>query len=148
MMTKILMVFVLFLIGMKANAQSPNIVFECNAEIQIDATETQKIGMTVEVQGVRYVAYLIGATQPGPVATSKQVLSLPDGIRVGGVREILSKVSLSSSDRLKVESVVIYNQGNFDDDAAGVRAVEFVDALGVVLAKGMFFGWAGPVACS
>jgi hypothetical protein len=148
---KILMVLFTAFLGMTANAKSSNVVFDCKAEIRIDINETQEIGMTVEStvesRGTDYVAHLIGATQPGPFATSKQVLVFHDGIRVGGIRAILSKVSLSSAERLQITSVVIYTQGNFDDDLAGVRGVEFVDAQNGVLARGMFFGWGGPVAC-
>ena len=97
--------------------------------------------------GSDYFAYLIGATQTGPLKAVKQVLSYEDAMNVGGVSSILSTTTLTSLEIATIASVVIYTEGNFDDDAAGVRGAEFLDAGNVVLANGMFFGWAGPFAC-
>lgn len=141
------MVLAALFITTETRAQSSTPVFNCNASVQIDATTSEPIGLSVVSQGADYFAYLIGATQPGPLMTVKQVLPYQDAMKVGGVREILATASLTSVNISKITSVVIYTEGNFDDDAAGVRAAEFVDAQNTALTKGMFFGWAGPFAC-
>jgi hypothetical protein len=142
----LIFLFSIFVVG-QANAQSSNVVFDCRAEIEIDPTDIQKLGMTVEQQGADYVSYLVGTSEAGALETKKQVATYADGLLVAGVREILAETSLSAANRTKISSVVIYTQGNFEDDAAGVRGVAFLDAQDGVLATGMFFGWAGPYAC-
>lgn len=144
---KVLTILTALFVTTETRAQSSIPVFDCNASVQIDATTSEPIGISVVAQGSDYFAYLIGATQTGPLKTLKQVLPLQDALTVAGVRDILSTTSLTSIDIAKVTSVIIYTEGNFDDDAAGVRKAEFVDAQNVVLANGMFFGWAGPFAC-
>lgn len=144
---KFLTGFAALSMGLSASAQASTVVFDCQAEIRVDINESEKIGMTVEDQGTQFVAHLIGATDPGPFQATKEVKTLQDAMNVGGVGEILNSVILSPTDQMRVSSAVIYTQGQFDDDLAGVRGVEFTDSQGAVVAKGMYFGWAGPVSC-
>ncbi len=130
-----------------ANAATPTVVFDCLSEVEIDIGEIEEVRMTVESRGADFVAYLVGTSQPGPFPASKQVLPLHEGLQAAGIQDILSKFNLSSADRSKIDSVVVYTQGNFDDDAAGVRGAEFIDSQSGIVAKGMFFGWGGPVVC-
>ncbi len=147
-MTKFLGLLVSILFVANAKAQSSSVVvFDCNAEIQIDVGQTQRIGMRIETSGSSYVAYFVGANVPGPLAATRQDLPVQDGLKVPGVSHILLKTPLTKADQSKITSVVVYSQGNFDDDAAGVRGAEFRDAKGYVMATGMFFGWGGPVTC-
>lgn len=47
----------------------------------------------------------------------------------------------------KVSHVELFHWGNFYDDAAGALGFNFFDENGAVFAKGMIFGWAGPLKC-
>ncbi len=47
----------------------------------------------------------------------------------------------------KISRVEIFRWGNFYDAAAGALGFNFLDRHGDVFAKGMYFGWAGPLSC-
>lgn len=137
------------LIAQNASAQA--VVFDCQKRMDISgdpaAPEWIEFGITVVETGGKFVSTLKGATDPSPRSTVFQDLSLADGLQVGGVSDVLEVANLDPAQRASVQKVKVYTTGNFDDDAAGVRAVEFSDVSGLVLAKGMFFGWAGPHIC-
>ncbi len=48
----------------------------------------------------------------------------------------------------KVQSVKVFEVGNYEDDATGVIGMKFLDVHGALLAEGMFFGWAGQLRCA
>jgi len=137
------------LVSPMASAQS--VTFDCQKRLDISgdpaAPEWIEFGITIaETAGV-FVSTLNGASDPSPQPTVFQDLSLADGLQVGGVSSVLEVANLDPVQRAAVQKVRVYTAGNFDDDAAGVRAVEFSDANGLAIAKGMFFGWAGPHIC-
>lgn len=59
----------------------------------------------------------------------------------------MGKTTLSREEFDRLDHVIIYTVGNFDDDLAGVRGAVFVGNDGSVKGSGMFFGWAGAQAC-
>ncbi len=143
--------FVLSLGLFSQNAIALAVVFDCQKRMDISgdpsAPEWIEFGITVvETAGV-FVSTLNGASDPAPQSTVFQDLTLVDGLKVGGVSSVLEVANLDPVQRAAVQKVKVYSTGNFDDDAAGVRAVEFSDVNGLAVAKGMFFGWAGPHIC-
>lgn len=142
-------VFSLGLISQNVSAQA--VVFDCQKKLDISddpaAPEIFDFGITVVESAGKLVSTLKGATNSSPQATVFQDLSLADGLKVGGVSDVLKVAGLDPVQRASIQKVKVYTTGNFDDDAAGVRAVEFSDVNGLAVAKGMFFGWAGPHIC-
>lgn len=144
---KMLVVSIFVLMAISAQAKASSAVFECTATLKIDDNESLSIGITVVQESSDYISYLVGSSETGPLSTLKQTVAPEESLQIGGVKEIITAAKMSPQDFSKVAKVTIYTAGNFDDDAAGVRTAEFIDAKDVVLAKGMFFGWGGPVSC-
>jgi hypothetical protein len=142
-------VFSLGLISQNVSAQA--VVFDCQKKLDISgdpaAPEMIEFGITIVESAGKLVSTLKGASDPSPQATVFQDLTLADGLKVGGVSSVLEVANLDPVQRAAVQKVKVYTTGNFDDDAAGVRAVDFSDVNGLAAAKGMFFGWAGPHIC-
>lgn len=147
----LLMGFVTSLGLISQNASAQAVVFECQKRMDIsgdpDAPEWIEFGITVVETAGNFVSTLKGSSDPAPRATVFQDLNLADGLKVGGVSNVLKVAGLDPVQRASIQKVKVYTTGNFDDDAAGVRAVEFFDVNGFAVAKGMFFGWAGPQNC-
>lgn len=131
------------LLSVPAMAQSGAVIFKCSSVMQ-----DYKFLMTVFEDGSQsYNSYFEGASFAGPEKTLRQVLPLSEAIKLAGVTQLISALELSKEDLKTVTEVHVYTSDNFDDDAAGVRGVVFLQASGRILAKGMFFGWAGPMKC-
>lgn len=132
-------------------ATAGNVVFDCQKKLDVSgdpsAPEWVNFGITVTEYGTTYTAILTGGSDPSPQTTTVQSLALADALKVGGVSDVLSASNITPANRAKITTVKVYTTGNFDDDAAGVRAAEFLDSNDASLAKGMFFGWAGPHLC-
>lgn len=79
--------------------------------------------------------------------TRKEVLPKAEIGQSWYVRELVARKAVKVDLRV-VNSVTIYEAGNYSDDAAGAVGVVYHDAAGAVLAKGMFMGWAGPLGCT
>ncbi|MBN8540475.1 MAG: hypothetical protein J0L82_08815 [Deltaproteobacteria bacterium] len=143
--------FVMSLGLIAQNASAQAVVFDCQKRMDISgdpaAPEWIEFGITVVEKAGTFVSTLKGATDPSPRSTVFQNLSLADGLQVGGVSSVLDVANLDPVQRAAVQKVKVYTTGNFDDDAAGVRAIEYSDVNGLAIAKGMFFGWAGPHIC-
>jgi hypothetical protein len=99
---------------------------------------------TILFEDESLLTQLIGSSDSSPLETMKETFTSTDAVQVGGVVQIMNTIGLSQND---FSQAVIYTAGNFDDDAAGVRGVEFQDANGHKVTSGMFFGWAGPMGC-
>lgn len=128
----------------------PTTVLDCKAQIVIDEEETLNVGMQVlQTADGKYFSYLKGSSLPEDVPQETDFLTLlpEEALKINGVLQVLSKTSLTRDDYQKLDHVMIYTTGNFDDDAAGVRGVAFMDTTGNLKASGMFFGWGGPHAC-
>lgn len=143
--------FVLILGLSTQNASALTVVFDCQKRMDISgdptAPEWIEFGITVVETAGLYESLLRGTSDPAPQLTVFQNLALADGLQVGGVSSVLDVAKLDPVQRAAVHKVKVYTTGNFDDDAAGVRAVEFSDVNGRSVVKGMFFGWAGPHVC-
>lgn len=122
-------------------------VMNCNAKIEIDQGQYDEVGIRVLAKYPGFVSFLTGSGEPGPIATTLQVVALRDSLKIYGVQQILSKTNIPRNTQQRIHSVRIYTAGNFDDDLAGVRAAQFLDRNHKLLGSGMFFGWAGPVKC-
>lgn len=143
--------FVLSLAMFATNAAAQAVVFDCQKKMDISgdpaAPEWMEFGMTIVETAGSFVSTLNGASDPTPQQTVFQVLAFSDALQVAGVMDVLRATGLASPQRAAIDKVKVYTAGNFDEDAAGVRAAEFLDVSGASLAKGMFFGWAGPHQC-
>lgn len=142
-------ILVLSVAGGPVLAQQGAVVFECKAEVQ-----GHQFAMKVVDNGAGQLeSYFVGSSYAGPEATSFQVLSLDDALRMSGVVQIArDALKLRAADvRKEVDTVHVYtaesSPGSFDDDASGVRSVIFLKKSGEVMGKGMAFGWAGPMKC-
>lgn len=130
-----------------SNAQSANVVFQCSSQLQLDESESMTIGISVEQDGSAYNSTFVGSGETGKVGTVKQSVSFLESLNILGIYQILETANLSAQDQSQIAEVEIYTAGNFDDDLAGVRTAQFINKDGQILAKGMFFGWAGAVSC-
>jgi hypothetical protein len=144
---KMTAVLLSLLLGAFSQAQASTLVFKCDSSIMIDQNETAQLGMAVSAQGSSYTSVLIGTADTAPVETTKQAVSFADSLNIPGVKNIIAATKLSRKDYSKIAQVEVFTAGNFEDDAAGVRGAQFLDAQGASLASGMFFGWAGAVKC-
>ena len=137
------------LIAQNANAQA--VVFDCQKKMGISddpaAPEVIEFGITIFEAAGTFTSTLKGTSDPTPQQTVFQLLPRADALLVGGVSHVLEAIGLDAAQRAAIDTVKVYTAGNFDDDAAGVRAAEFFDVSGAGLAKGMFFGWGGPQKC-
>jgi hypothetical protein len=137
-MTKwILSISILF--AGQAFAQPSEVQFSCRAQIEEEALGIQ----VLKIDDVLW-SQLEGSSDTSLILTEKQVLAASDAASMVGVPHIMNTIGITQAD---FAQAVIYTAGNFDDDAAGVRAVEFQDENGQVMKSGMFFGWAGPFEC-
>lgn len=144
---KTILTSILLVISFSTLAQAATPVFSCAAKIDIDVNEVAELGMTVVQETSGYVSYLIGSGETGAIETTVVNATLTEALQIGGLHNILAATKLSKQDYAKIASVTVYTAGNFEDDAAGVRSAVFADAKGAILAKGMFFGWAGAMSC-
>ena len=144
---KMILVSVLALFVSAQAFAAPTTVFHCTSTLKMGENQSMTLGMTVVQNGSQLTSYFIGAADNGPAATVKQTV-LPRKMNdVGGLKEILAATSMSQAEFKNVAQIVVYTTGNFEDDAAGVRAAQFVDKKGATLASGMFFGWGGALNC-
>ncbi|MDZ4084923.1 MAG: hypothetical protein U1E10_18415 [Bdellovibrionales bacterium] len=143
--------FVMSLGLIAQNAGAQTVVFDCQKKMDISedpaAPEVIEFGITVVETAGTFVSTLKGTSDPAPQQTVFQLLPRSDAFLVGGVSHVLEAIGLDPAQRAAINTVKIYTTGNFDDDAAGVRAADFLDINGTSLAKGMFFGWGGPHQC-
>lgn len=135
------------LFSMTVHAWGTNSVLDCNAKIEIDQGQYDEVGIKVVVKSSVFDSYLTGSGETGPIATTLEVVSLRDSLKINGIQLILSKADIPRNSHQRIHSVYIYTAGNFDDDLAGVRAAKFLDRTHKLLGSGMIFGWAGPVKC-
>ncbi len=95
-----------------------------------------------------FMAVFKGASLVGPVPVTRTIESRNGALAIAGIRDIVEKVQFNAQEWANVDQVVIFTYGNFEDDAAGVRGVNFLDSHKSIVKKGMYFGWAGPVSCN
>lgn len=127
-------------IGFGAEAKE---VFRCVAKI-----DSYDISITVlALPDGRFQSSLEGSIFDEPVPTKRAELNRDDGLRRYGVSDVADAVKLTRTDYSRTTKIVIYEAGDFQDDAAGVLGVEFLDSYSVVIKSGMYFAWAGPQAC-
>lgn len=138
------MKIVLFLVATVVAQMSfaSNVVFSCQNKLQSTLVE-----MNVTKAKNGFEATLIGSTFSGPQNADFIVATPSDALNVPGVREIITTLKITKAEWQNVSEVEVYTVGNFEDDGAGVRGVNFLNRSGNTLKKGMFFGWAGPIQC-
>lgn len=118
-------------------------VFRCVAKADI-----YNISITVQqLPSGQYQSLLEGSTFDEPVPTTRVELNRENGIRRYGVSDVANTVKLTKAEYAKTAKIVVYEAGNFHDDAAGVLGIEFLDSSSTVIKSGMYFAWAGPQAC-
>lgn len=127
---------------MTLTAQANVLRFECQNEY-----ENTKFGMYVLQENQTLKAYTFGTGIVGASEVTLDVLSRNDSLKVPGVSHILSELKVTNTEWINVHTVEVYTSGNFDDDAAGVRAINLLTKDNKLIKKGMFFGWAGPQKC-
>jgi hypothetical protein len=128
------------LASLQAFAVPTETVFSC-----LSHPEGETFGMsTIRFEDELLLSQLTGSSDNSLIETMKETLTSAEAVQVGGVVQIMNTLGLSQND---FSQAVIYTAGNFDDDVAGVRGVEFQDANGHKVNSGMFFGWAGPMGC-
>jgi hypothetical protein len=133
---------VLFFSLMTLSAQANVLRFECQNEY-----EDTKFGMYVLEENQILKAYLFGTGIVGASDVTLEALSKNDSLKVPGVSLILSELKVTNTEWTNVHTVEVYTSGNFDDDAAGVRAINLLTKDNKLIKKGMFFGWAGVQKC-
>ncbi len=127
---------------MTLSAQANVLRFECQNEY-----EDTKFGMYVLEENQILKAYLFGTGIVGASDVTLEALSKNDSLKVPGVSLILSELKVTNTEWTNVHTVEVYTSGNFDDDAAGVRAINLLTKDNKLIKKGMFFGWAGVQKC-
>ncbi len=117
-------------------------VFHCEASV----AGTRVYLSVMEEQGIVSSALDFGRGET-VLTTRKEVLPRAEFGQSWYVRELVARKAVKV-DLRAVNSVTIYEAGNYSDDAAGAVGVVYHDVAGAVLAKGMFMGWAGPLGCT
>ncbi len=143
--------FLMLLVLVNASTSLANQpVYECNTNLDMGDGTTIALGISVEqsANGNTFQSKLVGtADDTQIIPTEKNSAPISQVNQFTGVSSIINELNLSSQQLASVKTVNIYTVGSFDEDASGVKAIELLDANSNVLAKGMFFGWAGIHKC-
>lgn len=133
---------IVFILSFSANTWGTELRFSCKNKIS-----NLDFGMNVFETNNVLKAYLTGTGLIGPQDVDVLKVSKAEAMNVTGITQIISKIKMTKIQWSKVETVEIFTTGNFEDDLAGVRGVNFLNLDDNVIKKGMFFGWAGPSKC-
>lgn len=149
---KNVIVLLLTIVGFCSASQANQKVYECMAAVDLGDGTTTKLGISVFGAptgfGYQFESKLTGSSDDTQILPTKKEFSTPQFVsEFVTVPSIIQALNLSNAQLASVQNINIYTAGNFDDDAAGVKAIELLDANLKIIAKGMFFGWAGIHKC-
>jgi hypothetical protein len=119
-------------------SQAQSVLFDC-------ANTSSKNRITIYAVGNYQAAVLVYGNQKMNQPAVVEYHSGESARRNQYARLLADKVL--RLDWSKVATVLIAETGNFADDFAGTLGVEFFDLNKKSLAKGMLFGWSGPLEC-